>query len=126
MRIADPNPAFCSSCFQQRFKMIHIDFQVAWDGPVINHEGLRMSIDDLIICQECMLAAASLLGFCHEDNPDLQGRLQETLTTLGRKEKELNYNKGQVKKLQKELDVFKGKEAAFTAMEEALEVVRAS
>jgi hypothetical protein len=54
MKLADPNPAYCSCCFQQMPTKVHIDFEVAWDGPVINEDGLRVPIDDLYLCQDCI------------------------------------------------------------------------
>lgn len=57
MKVADPNPVYCSCCFQQQPTKIHIDFQVAWDGPVINEDGLRVPIDDLYLCEDCIESA---------------------------------------------------------------------
>jgi hypothetical protein len=57
MKIADPNPVYCSCCFQQQPGQVHIDFQVAWDGPVINEDGLRVPIDDLYLCRNCIETA---------------------------------------------------------------------
>lgn len=54
MKIADPNPVYCSCCFQQQPTKVHIDFMVAWDGPVINEDGLRVPIDDLYLCEGCI------------------------------------------------------------------------
>lgn len=54
MRVADPNPVYCSMCFQQQPQKLHIDCQVAWDGPVINEDGLRVPIDDLYLCEDCI------------------------------------------------------------------------
>lgn len=71
MRVADIAPAYCSGCFQSKPQMRHIDFQVAWDGPTIK-EGLAtgdgvqheiaVTIDDLILCEECVCAAAAHVG----------------------------------------------------------------
>jgi hypothetical protein len=57
MRVADPNPVYCSACFQQQPTKVHIDFEVAWDGPVINEDGLRVPIDDLYLCENCLETA---------------------------------------------------------------------
>lgn len=61
MKVADPNPVYCSCCFQQQPKKIHIDFEVAWDGPVINTDGLRVPIDDLYLCEDCLGLASRTL-----------------------------------------------------------------
>ena len=64
MRRANPNPPFCSCCFQAKPQTLHIDFEAAFDGPVINNEdNIKMSIDDLIICKDCLEAAAQIVGF---------------------------------------------------------------
>jgi hypothetical protein len=126
MKVANPNPAFCSSCFQQRIGMLHIDFEVAWDGPVISLDGLRISCDDMIVCQECMIAAAGLLGFVHEDNPDLQGRLEETLKTVSNNDREIRYLKGENRKLTRSLNEFEARKDAMLLAEEALQTVRES
>ena len=67
MRIANPNPVYCSSCFSQKPHDVHVDFEVAWDGPVISEDGLRMTIDDLICCRDCVVAAAALVGMVDAD-----------------------------------------------------------
>lgn len=54
IKIADPNPVYCSCCFEQKPGAVHVDYQVAWDGPVINEDGLRVPIDDLYLCQGCI------------------------------------------------------------------------
>lgn len=61
MRVADPNPVYCSCCFQQQPNEVHIDFEVAWDGPVINEDGLRVPIDDLYLCETCLEGAYNRL-----------------------------------------------------------------
>lgn len=60
MKIADPNPSYCSSCFQQKPEMLHVDFDAAWDGPVIDGS-IKVAIDDLVICRACLMDAWALL-----------------------------------------------------------------
>jgi len=49
------NPPHCSSCFQGKPQSRHVDFGAAWDGPVIQGEGVvQHQIDDLIICEACL------------------------------------------------------------------------
>lgn len=72
MRIAETPPAACSSCFQSKPEMVHVDFEVAWDGPtvtdgILDEDGrlahtLTTAIDDMILCRECLCAAAALAG----------------------------------------------------------------
>jgi hypothetical protein len=62
IRIAEPSPAHCSSCFSAKPTQAHVDFGAAWDGPVIG-EGVTMHvIDDLIICSDCLVRAGTLIG----------------------------------------------------------------
>lgn len=61
MKLADPKPVYCSSCFAQQPHKDHIDFEVAWDGPVINTDGIRIPIDDLYVCEDCLLLAFNTL-----------------------------------------------------------------
>ena len=39
----------------------HVDFEAAWDGPVVNNNGTAYSVDELVICEDCMRAAYELL-----------------------------------------------------------------
>lgn len=62
MRIAYISPAACSSCFGQYPEQVHVDFESAWDGPVIDAEnGRKYSIDELVICEQCLRAAYAKL-----------------------------------------------------------------
>lgn len=72
MRIAESIPSACSACYGQYVTRRHIDFESSWDGPVIS-EGIMgengviaqrvpVSIDELVICEDCLSAAARMLG----------------------------------------------------------------
>lgn len=62
----------CSSCFGQYPQRRHIDFESSWDGPVIKDgimgengeisQRVPVSIDELIVCEDCIEAAAKMLG----------------------------------------------------------------
>lgn len=71
MRIVGPDqefpaPAYCSACFSAKPTLRHIDFEAMYDGPVINAEdGIRQQVDDLIICEECLSAAAARLDIAN-------------------------------------------------------------
>jgi hypothetical protein len=56
--------------------MRHVDFEASWDGPVVDGglatgEGLARgpltSIDELVICEECLTVAGALLGLEPQD-----------------------------------------------------------
>lgn len=61
-RIADTAPTHCSACFAQKLGKRHVDFDVMYDGPVIPDGGVYHSIDDLIICEDCLREAGMHVG----------------------------------------------------------------
>lgn len=78
MRLTDITPPYCSGCFGQ-YHISHIDFESDWDGPIMNSDGLRVSIDELILCERCVRAAYELLP--KEENKTiekLENQLKET------------------------------------------------
>lgn len=66
MRLADPIPSHCSACFQQFPGVRHVDFEVAYDGPVIPGSP-PVAIDDLIVCEPCLTSAGRVLGLVRDD-----------------------------------------------------------
>jgi hypothetical protein len=77
MRRSETPPAMCSACFGQYPDRVHIDFESSWDGPLIeggtqDREGnvisrIPVSIDELVLCEECIAAAAAELGFSRDE-----------------------------------------------------------
>jgi hypothetical protein len=54
---------FCSSCHCQHEQKSYVDFDAYWDGPTIDQEGsIKVPIDDLVICEDCLKAAGNLIG----------------------------------------------------------------
>lgn len=58
----------CSSCWNSKPDMVHVDFEASWDGPrfenaLPNGEPITIpvQIDDLILCAECIMEAAQLV-----------------------------------------------------------------
>jgi hypothetical protein len=100
LKVSSP-PPYCSSCFQQKPAVEHIDFESYWDGPIIEGAGHKQPIDDLIICADCLRAAGELIGLSEhkkllhernelkqevqalrkyrEDNEEFKRNLQESL-----------------------------------------------
>lgn len=86
MKVAETPPAACSCCFQAKPQMTHVDFEVAWDGPtvtdgILDEDGqvvhtLTTAIDDMVVCEECLCAAAALVGMV---NPTVQAEELEQL-----------------------------------------------
>lgn len=81
MRVALQNPPYCTACYGGKPQTRHIDFEAAYDGPVINNEdNIKVAIDDLIICEDCLVAAASMLGMVNSEEMKAENReLGETV-----------------------------------------------
>lgn len=68
IRLAPTPPSHCSSCFGAYPQRRHVDFGASFDGPVLP-SGLEasgvngVSIDDLIVCEDCLATAAREIGF---------------------------------------------------------------
>lgn len=72
MRIAETPPVRCSGCYGQYPDRVHVDFETAWDGPVFREavatgdggvqQTLTVSIDELVLCDRCIRAAAALVN----------------------------------------------------------------
>jgi len=71
-KLADRRPPFCACCFQ-RPQGRCVDFEAAYDGPVIPGTPEPVPVDDLIICEDCLAEAFTIL--------DPQG-LKETIAEL--------------------------------------------
>lgn len=65
-------PPFCASCFQQD-DVRYVDFEAAYDGPVIPGSPANIPVDDLVLCENCLKTAFNLL--------DPQGK-NETIAEL--------------------------------------------
>lgn len=61
MRIALVPPVQCSVCFQQNPQNEHVDMESSYDGPILDVSGARLSIDNIVVCEVCIRAAARLL-----------------------------------------------------------------
>lgn len=77
MRLTETSPAYCSGCFQAKPGSRHVDFDVAWDGPTVAEgiaagdgeitQTVAVTIDDLILCEDCLRAAAALIGLADQE-----------------------------------------------------------
>jgi hypothetical protein len=67
VRVTEHAPVACASCGGQYPERRHVDMGSAWDGPVVNAyeviaKGVvNQQIDDLIVCEACILEAAGAL-----------------------------------------------------------------
>lgn len=65
IRLAERPPTHCASCYGQYVDRRYVDFGASYDGPVLENVagGVPASIDDLIVCEECLAAAARQIGY---------------------------------------------------------------
>lgn len=85
MHLTDIPPVCCSVCFQQKPDDIHIDMDAAYEGPILDSEGTRFSIDDIIICERCIRAAVGML-------PESREQEQKTIDLLSQYDALLTYS----------------------------------
>lgn len=91
MKIADPNPTVCSVCLQP--PMIHdpqhrfVDFEVAYDGPVIPGSPANIPVDDLFICEDCLKRGAELIGM--ENGEEARAQIAQLEQTVAEKDTEI-------------------------------------
>lgn len=67
--------------------MRFVDFEASYDGPVIPGTSSNVSIDDLIICEDCAKACANQIGY--ENGADLRGELSEQRKQIEELEKQI-------------------------------------
>lgn len=87
IRLAEHAPVACASCYGQYTDRRHVDFGAAYDGPVLPSGAetkgvVGLVVDDLIVCEECLSAAAKLIGFAdatetRQSNDALASRAEE-------------------------------------------------
>jgi hypothetical protein len=88
MKLTEIPPVRCSACFGQYTERRHVDFEAAWEGPTFKEgiagedgeilNAIPVSIDDLILCEDCLRAAAALIGL---KDPDEVSEYAEQLET---------------------------------------------
>ena len=55
-------PTHCSACFQQDSKLRHVDLDAACDRGYGDDHGVKIAMEDLILCENCLKGAARLVG----------------------------------------------------------------
>lgn len=53
---------FCSACFNQDNKKRHVDFDAACDRGYGNDEVTKITMDELVLCEDCIRAGGELVG----------------------------------------------------------------
>lgn len=60
-KIAPTAPSHCACCFQAGSDKRYVDFEAAYDGPVIPGTPEPVPVDDLVLCEDCLETAFALL-----------------------------------------------------------------
>lgn len=80
-------PMYCSACHGQYPERKHIDFDAAIDrGWYGNDPATHVTMDDLILCEECLRIGAELIGMM--DTHAFMEKIQSLEARLAREEKE--------------------------------------
>lgn len=67
-------PVYCSACFNSQ-GIRHVDFDAASDRGYANEEAVKINMDDLILCENCIKEGARALGI--EDSLTLKEELED-------------------------------------------------
>lgn len=62
MKLAHSAPPICLACGCAKPHARHIDFEAAYDGPTFREDGAVVTVDDLMVCEDCLREAAQLLA----------------------------------------------------------------
>ncbi len=60
-------PQYCAACFNQQPELRHIDFDAALDRGYGKDEAVKVTMDDAIICENCVKEGAELLGMINAE-----------------------------------------------------------
>jgi hypothetical protein len=71
IREAD-RPIYCSACFNSE-PIRHVDFDAACDRGYGDEGAIKVCLDDLIICENCLIEGLQVLGI--EDSRDLKAQV---------------------------------------------------
>lgn len=86
MRVPENSPGLCAVCFDHKFNVPYVDFEVFYDGPIVmlefNNELAQRPIDDLFICKPCLVQAGALVGL--GDVEKAEGELKELREEVAR------------------------------------------
>ncbi len=77
-------PIYCSACFNSQ-PIRHVDFDAACDRGYANEEAVKINMDDLILCENCVKEGLKVLGI--EDSAELKAENEDLRRKLETKEK---------------------------------------
>ncbi len=70
-------PQYCAACFNQRGDIRHVDFDAAMDRGYGKDEAVKVTMDDAIICENCVKEGAELLGMINAEAWQKEKRILE-------------------------------------------------
>jgi hypothetical protein len=82
-RLAESRPPYCASCFTAPEGRC-VDFEAAYDGPVVPGTPEPVPVDDLIVCESCLAEAFALL-----DPQNLQETIAELVEIVNAQQAEI-------------------------------------
>jgi predicted Rdx family selenoprotein len=89
-------PPFCASCFQAGSDKRYVDFDAAYDGPVLElPDGRKQTIDDLVICETCLAEAFRLLP---QDDSAKDRRIAELEELVENMQADINSKDGTIQR----------------------------
>lgn len=75
--LAPRPPAVCAACFNSKPGKRHVDLGAAYDGPAFRDDaGVAQSVDDNIVCEDCIREAARLLSLDEQPIRDVERRAE--------------------------------------------------
>lgn len=84
--LLDGSPQYCSACFNQDNTKQHIDLDASCDRGYALHTDIPITMDDLVLCEDCIRNAAQLIGM--EDKSTTERELSELRIKADRLERE--------------------------------------
>jgi hypothetical protein len=91
IRAAATMPAYCSACFNQDSRKVHVDFDAACDRGF--GDDITVNMDDLVLCEDCVRQGALLVGMrdVAEVAQELETLRRDSIRNLRRAERAERY-----------------------------------
>ncbi len=71
-------PVRCSACFNQQPDLRHVDMDASCDRGYGDEAAVKIAYDDLVLCENCVKEAATLINLVPKDDPTID-RLEREL-----------------------------------------------
>lgn len=101
-RLAESRPPYCSACFQHPGELRCVDFEAAYDGPVMEGVPSPVPIDDLILCEQCLASAFAILDpqGLKQTIAELEQAVRDQADEIARKDKAVKAAKFTIQELE--------------------------